>query len=155
MIEVVREGRVDASPDRVWPLVDDPARMAEWFSFADRMELLEGSGAGRRQRLHGHWGAKRSEVDQLVTAYEPGRLLAWRHEAERLDGKPAPRYARSTDFTVTLEPAGAGTLVRLASRQEPSSPLRGLVIRMFGSREVAGHLDRSLARLAELGARPG
>jgi hypothetical protein len=40
--------------------------MGRWFAFADRMELIEGSGIGRRQRLHGHWGRKRSEIDQEI-----------------------------------------------------------------------------------------
>jgi uncharacterized protein YndB with AHSA1/START domain len=148
VIEIAREARVDAPPERVWPLVDEPARLPEWFTFAERGELLEGEGAGRRQRIHGRWGRKRSEVDQLVTEHEPGRLLAWRHEAERLDGKAAPRFARETRFEILLEPDGSGTLVRLRSRQEPAGPLRGLAIRAVGRREVAGHMERSLERLA-------
>ena len=32
------------------------------------------------------------------------RRLAWRHLAERLDGKPAPRFAASTDFSIELAP---------------------------------------------------
>jgi hypothetical protein len=75
--------------------------------------------------------------------------VAWRHEAERLDGKPAPRFARETRFEILLEPAGEATRVRLHSRQEPAGPLRGLVIRAFGRREVAGHMERSLERLAD------
>jgi uncharacterized protein YndB with AHSA1/START domain len=148
VIEIVREGRVDAPPEQIWPLVDDPVRLPEWFTFAERGELLEGEGVGRRQRIHGRWGRKRSEVDQLVTEHEPGSRLAWRHEAERLDGKPAPRFARETRFEILLEGDGAGTRVRLRSRQEPAGPLRGLVIRAFGRREVAGHMERSLERLA-------
>jgi hypothetical protein len=82
--------------------------------------------------------------------HDPPRRLAWQHEAERLDGKPAPRFAASTTFTMTLDPdpAGAGaTRVRLHSQQEPASALRGLVIRLFGRREVAQKLDESLDRL--------
>ena len=150
VIEVVCERRIEAPPERVWPLVDEVARLPEWFTFAERAELLEGSGKGRRQRIYGRFGRKRSEVDQVVVAYEPGRLLAWRHEAERLDGKPAPQFARETVFTIELEPEGGATRVRLVSRQEPAGPLRGLAIRLFGKREVAQHLERSLERLANL-----
>lgn len=148
MIEILREAHVDAPPERVWPLVDDPVRLPEWFTFAERGELLEGEGEGRRQRIHGRWGRKRSEVDQLITAHEPGSRLEWRHEAERLDGKPAPQFARETSFEIRLEPDGDGTRVVLRSRQEPAGLLRGLVIRAFGKREVAGHMERSLERLA-------
>jgi hypothetical protein len=48
---------------------------------------------------------------------------------------------------VTLAPAGSGTEVALESRQTPAGPLRGLVIRLFGRREVAQRLDESLAAL--------
>lgn len=147
MIEIVRERRIEASAEDLWPLVDDVARLPEWFTFAERAELLEGEGVGRRQRLHGHWGKKRSEVDQIVVDREPGRLLQWRHEAERLDGKPAPRFAAETRFAIRLEPDDGGTRVRLESRQEPASALKGLVMRVFGTREVSGHMERSLERL--------
>jgi uncharacterized protein YndB with AHSA1/START domain len=148
MIEVREERSILAAPDVLWPLVSDPARLPEWFSFAERVEVLEGpDGAGQRRRQHGHWGKKRSEVDQVITRWEPPRALAWRHEAERLEGKPAPRFAASTDFTIELVPEAAGTRVRLHSAQQPAGPVRGLVIRAFGRREVARSLRDSLDRL--------
>ena len=144
---VTREGLVDAPPERIWQLIDDPALMAEWFAFADRMELVAGRGLGRKQRLHGHWGKKQSEVDQEIVAYDPPRHFAWRHEAERLNGKPAPRFAAETVFSILLEPNGERTRVRMQSRQKPAGPLRGLVMRMFGGNEVAQRLDESLEAL--------
>lgn len=147
MIEIVRERRVEAPALEVWGLVDDPARLHEWFTFAERVELLEGEGVGRRQRMYGRWGKKRSEVDQVIVEHEPGRVLAWRHEAERLDGKPAPRFAADTHFAVRLDPDDGGTRVRLESRQEPAGALRGFVMRLLGTREIAGHMERSLDRL--------
>jgi uncharacterized protein YndB with AHSA1/START domain len=149
MIEVRAERSILAAPDVLWPLVSDPARLPDWFTFAERVEVLDGpDGEGQRRRQHGHWGKKPSEVDQVITRWEPPRALAWRHEAERLDGKPAPRFAASTDFTIELTPDDGGTRVRLHSAQQPAGPLRGLVIRAFGRREVARSLERSLERLA-------
>jgi uncharacterized membrane protein len=152
-LEVVRDGVVEAPAEQVWPLVADVARVPEWLTFAERMELIDGDvhgdGMGRRQRLHGHWGKRQSEVDQEITEYDPPRVLAWRHLAERLDGKPAPRFAKSTEFRIDLEPRGGTTLVRLRSRQEPASAVKGLVMRMLGTRDVARQMERSLARLAE------
>jgi uncharacterized protein YndB with AHSA1/START domain len=151
MIDVTAARAIPAAPDAIWPLLDDPGRLGEWFAFADRGETLEGSGVGRRQRMHGHWGRKRSEIDQVVVEHDPPRRIAWRHEAERLDGKPAPRFAASTQFTMTLEPQGAGaSRLTLRSAQEPASALRGLVIRLFGRREVARNLEESLDRLEAL-----
>lgn len=147
---VERRGRVDAAPEEVWPLVDDVGRLPEWFTFADSAELLEGDGVGRRQRIHGHWGKKRSEVDQVIVEHAPPRRLAWRHEAERLDGKPAPRFAAETVFSIDLAAVASGTEVTLRSSQVPVGPVRGLLMRVFGGREVAGHLERSLDRLAQV-----
>jgi uncharacterized protein YndB with AHSA1/START domain len=150
-IEVHEQGTVAASPEALWPLVSDPERLAEWFTFAERVEVLEGEGVGQRRRQHGHWGSKPSEIDQRITAWEPPHRLAWCHEAERLAGKPAPRFSASTDFEIVLEPAEDGaSRVSLRSVQEPASAVRGVVIRLFGRREVAQHLRRSLARLEEL-----
>jgi uncharacterized protein YndB with AHSA1/START domain len=149
MIEVSTARTIPAGPDEIWPLLDDPAHLGEWLAFAERGEVLAGHGLGRRQRMHGRWGRKRSEIDQVVVEHEAPRRLAWRHEAERLDGRPAPRFAASTLFSMTLEPETSGaTRVTLRSQQEPASPLRGLVIRLFGRREVAGKLEESLDRLA-------
>jgi uncharacterized protein YndB with AHSA1/START domain len=147
VIDVSASRTVAAPPDAVWPLFE-PDRMGGWFAFADRFEVLEGEGAGRRQRMHGRWGRKRSEIDQLVVVHEPPRRLVWRHEAERLDGRPAPRFAASTQFSATLEPDGGGTRVTLRSEQEPASAVKGLVIRLFGRREVAQKLEESLDALA-------
>jgi uncharacterized protein YndB with AHSA1/START domain len=149
MIDVAVVRTIPAAPDAIWALLDDPARLGEWLAFAESGEVLEGQDVGRRQRMHGRWGRKRSEIDQVVVEHDPPRRLAWRHEAERLDGRPAPRFAASTLFSMTLEPEGPGaTRVTLRSQQEPASPLRGLVIRLFGRREVAGKLEESLDRLA-------
>ena len=150
MIEVTAERVLAAPPERVWPLVADPGELPRWFGFAERVEVLEGEGVGQRRRQHGHWGKKASEVDQELTAFEPPRRLAWRHLAERLDGKPAPRFAASTDFSIELAPDGGGTRVRLRSAQEPAGPLRGLVMRAFGRRELEGTLRGSLDELERL-----
>jgi uncharacterized protein YndB with AHSA1/START domain len=149
-LEVVRERVMPATAERIWALVDDPAAMGTWFAFADRMELLEGQGVGRRQRLVGHWGKKQSEIDQEIIAHDPPRTLAWRHLAERLDGKPAPVFAAETVFTITLTPNGDGTTIRLHSRQRPASRPRGLVMRLLGRREIAASLERSLTELERM-----
>jgi uncharacterized protein YndB with AHSA1/START domain len=148
VIDVAASRTLAAPPDAIWPLLDDPARMGEWFAFAERFEVLEGEGVGRRQRMHGRWGKKRSEIDQVLVAHDPPRRLAWRHEAERLDGKPAPRFAASTVFSATLEPDRDRTRVTLRSEQEPASRLKGVVIGLFGRREVAQRLEESLDALA-------
>jgi uncharacterized protein YndB with AHSA1/START domain len=152
MIEVVRQRQVDGAPADVWAVVTDPDQAPNWFTFAERVEVLDNSagGVGQRQRQYGRWGKRHAEVDREITEYDPPHGYAWRHLAERLDGKPAPQFARTTDFQIQLEPAGDGTLVRLRTRQEPASVVKGLVMRAFGTRDVASQMDRSLTRLAAL-----
>src|SRR5215208_2249065 len=146
----MREREIAGAPSELWPLVSDPARLADWFDFAEGAEVVEGEpGVGQRRRMHGSWGKKKSEIDQRIVEWEPPRRLAWEHEAERLDGKPAPRFAAETHFSIELEPAEDGTRVRLTSRQVPASRPRGLVIRLFGKREIGGKLGASLQRLAQ------
>lgn len=147
MIEIVREARVEAPVDKVWAIVSDAERAPEWFAFAERVEVRSGAGVGQVRTQHGRWGRKRAEVDQEITGYEPNRLLAWRHLAERLDGKPAPRFAESTEFRVELEPDGAATTVRLRSRQVPAGAVKGWVMKLFGTKDVAQNMERSLERL--------
>ncbi|MFC7613373.1 SRPBCC family protein [Actinokineospora soli] len=147
MIELVRSADVPAPPDRVWAVVADPRRAPDWFSFAERTEVLSGSGVGELRRQHGRWGARRSEIDQEVIAYAPGELIAWKHVAERLDGKPAPVFSSSSVFRIELAPVDGGTRVTLRVQQEPASFLRGLAMRLMGARHITERLEESLVRL--------
>jgi uncharacterized protein YndB with AHSA1/START domain len=153
-IPVGRRRRVDASPEHLWALIDDPAQLSRWFGFAERIEIIEGSGLGRRQRLYGRWGRKPSEIDQVVTEYDPLRRFGWRHVEERLGGKPAPKFAADTHFVIELHPDGDGTVVELKSTQVPAGTLRGLVMHLFGKREVTQHMERSLDELARVAVSP-
>lgn len=146
-VTVSRERVVPVSVEELWAHIEDLGRLAGWFTPAESFEVIDGEGLGRRQRLHGRWGKKKAEIDQVVTAYEPPNRIVWEHEAERLDGKPAPRFARSTVFEIRVIPRPEGAMVRLQSVQEPAGLLKGIGIRLFGKRELASHLERSLKNL--------
>jgi uncharacterized membrane protein len=150
MIEVTREARVPAGVDQVWAIVSDPGRAPEWFEFSDRTEVLSGEGVGQKRTQHGHWGKRKSEVDQEITAWEPGKLLAWQHLAERLDGRPAPKFAASTEFRVELDGDDEATTVRLRSLQEPAGAVKGWLMKRLGTKDVERSLEKSLAKLEKL-----
>jgi len=150
MIEVTREARVPAGVDQVWAVVSDPGRASEWFEFSDRTEVLSGEGVGQKRTQHGHWGKRKSEVDQEITAWEPGKLLAWQHLAERLDGKPAPKFAASTEFRIELDGDDEATTVRLRSLQEPAGAVKGWLMKRLGTKDVERSLEKSLAKLEKL-----
>lgn len=150
MIEVTREARVPAGVDEVWAVVSDPGRAHEWFEFSDRTEVLEGEGVGQKRTQHGHWGRRKSEVDQEIIQWEPGKLLAWTHLAERLDGKPAPKFAASTVFRIELTGDDETTTVVLRSSQEPANRVKGWAMRAFGTKDIERNLESSLTRLMAL-----
>jgi uncharacterized protein YndB with AHSA1/START domain len=146
-VTISRERVVPLPVEEVWRRTEDLDELSDWFEGGDRFELLDGSGRGRRQRMHGRWGKKRAEIDQVVSAYDPPHRIVWEHEAERLDGKPAPRFARSTVFEIRLIPRPEGCLVRLRSTQEPAGLFKGLGLRLFAKRELASRFERSLMNL--------
>jgi uncharacterized protein YndB with AHSA1/START domain len=152
-METYVQRHIRSAPENVWPWIDDPDLISKWFAYADRAEILEGAGEGRRQRMHGQWGRRHFEVDQKVVAYVPARRIAWEHEAERLDGKPAPKFARYTRFEIRLEPQEGGTLVTLLSVQLPAGFLRGIVMSRAGRREVLRQLEKSIDDLERMAYR--
>ncbi|MFC4857990.1 SRPBCC family protein [Actinophytocola glycyrrhizae] len=148
VIEVMRETRVPAGIDTVWAVVSDAGRAADWFDFADRTEVRSGDGVGQLRTQHGHWGRRRSEVDQEITECVPGKVLAWRHVAERIDGRPAPKFATRTEFRIELDGDAETTTVRLRSLQTPGGPVKGWLMRRVGTKDIERNMDRSLERLA-------
>ena len=147
-IETTREGLFQAGVDEVWAVVSDAARAGDWFDFADRTEVRSGDGVGQLRTQYGHWGRRRSEVDQEVTEYVPGEVIAWKHVAERIDGKPAPKFAARTEFRVELTGDDAATTVRLRSVQTPAGPVKGWLMRRMGTKDIERNMVRSLERLA-------
>ncbi|HEY6116750.1 MAG TPA: SRPBCC family protein [Candidatus Dormibacteraeota bacterium] len=150
MIEIARERTIHAAAARVWAVVAEAERLPEWWGRAGSVEVLEGSGLGRRQRLRSQWQGQASEVDQLVTAFEPERLLEWRHEAERLGGQPAPRFATETAVRIKLRSLGPdATEVVLESRQQPADPDKEQSMRA-NSQYLGKMLETSLERLDQV-----
>ena len=150
MIEISRERSIGAAAGKVWDVVANVRRLPEWYARAGQAEVLEGEGLGRRQRISSQWHGQESQIDQVVTVFESERRLEWRHEAERLGGRPAPRFAAETVMIIELEPEGSGsTRVVLTSMQRPSDPDKEAAMR--GNSEYLGQMfEVSLERLDEL-----
>lgn len=147
MIEVERVGRVPASASRVWVVVSDARRAPDWFSFAVRTDILSGVGLGQRRRQHGRWGAKLSEIDQEIIEFTPDTVIAWKHTAERLNGKQAPVFASSVVFRIELEADRDETVVRLRALLQPADTLRMIAMKLFGTRDITRRMEESLHRL--------
>jgi uncharacterized protein YndB with AHSA1/START domain len=150
VIEIVKARSISASAREVWDVVSDAGRLPEWYARADRVDVLSGEGLGRRQRVISQWHGRPSEIDQVVTVFEPERELEWRHEAERIDGRPAPRFSAETAVSITLSPEGLGaTQVVVASRQRPVDAEKEAIMRS-NSEQLERSLEVSLERLEAL-----
>jgi len=150
MIVIARERSIPAPGARIWKVVAKTERLPDWYARAGSVEVLEGSGLGRRQRLRSQWRGQDSEVDQVITAFEPEHLLEWRHEAERLGGQPAPRFATETIVRIELRADGPhGTRVAVESRQQPADAEKEHAMRA-NSEYLGKMLETSLERLEQL-----
>ena len=150
MVTIQSERTIPAPAARVWEVIASADRLPEWYARSEKVEVLEGAGLGRRQRISSTWRGQESEVDQIISAFEPGRLLEWRHESERLGGMPAPRFALETVVRIKLEAYGPdSTRVVMESRQRPADPDKEQQIR-GNSEYLAKMFETSLERLEEL-----
>jgi len=126
-------------------------RWPEWFTEAERVEILSGSGVGRRQRMYGHARGKATEIDSVVIAHEPARLLRWHHEAERVDGTPGSVvFARDATAEVVIEPDGTGSVVVYRLLAEPGSLLNTFMLTVLAPGPIGRSFETSLARLAAI-----
>jgi len=151
MIEFSRSRHIEATPDAIWPFVGDIVAWPRWFTEAERGEVLSGDGLGRHQRMSGHARGKATEIDSVVTAWEPPTHLRWHHEAERVDGKPGPVvFAKDATADVTIVPDATGSLVTYRLLAEPGSLLNTFLLRVMAPRQIAKSFETSLDRLAGL-----
>lgn len=120
MIEV--STRIDASPDEVWALVGDPARMGEWSPECRRVRWLgsvTGPAVGARFRGDNRIGWRRWSTTGTVSTYEPGRAVAW-------DVSVGPLAVARWSYRV--EPDGTGCILT-----ESFEDRRGALITVIGS----------------------
>ena len=156
MIEFSRRRRIGAPPARVWPFVDDVTAWPQWFTEAEKAEVISGLGLGRRQRMHGHARGKATEIDSVVVAYEPPSRLRWHHEAERVDGKPGSVvFAKDATAEVTIVPDGSGSLVTYRLLAEPGSLVNTFLLRVLAAGPIGRSFETSLERLAALAEAAG
>jgi uncharacterized protein YndB with AHSA1/START domain len=151
MVEFVRSRRIAAPPERIWPFVDDVTKWPEWFTEAERAEILSGVGVGRKQRMHGHARGKATEIDSVVVASTAPSLLRWHHELERVDGKPGSVvYAKDATAEVTIEPDGSDSVVTYRLALEPGSLVNTFMLRVLAPGPIGKSFETSLERLARL-----
>jgi uncharacterized protein YndB with AHSA1/START domain len=106
--DVTREIDLPASPDEVWKQVADSDRLGDWLEADVELDARPG-GSGSFRFADGE--VRRA----LVREVEPGERLAFTWWP--LTGEDV---GRATTVTITIEPAGAGSRLRLVE----SAPAR-------------------------------
>jgi uncharacterized protein YndB with AHSA1/START domain len=152
MIAFERSRRIEAPPERVWLVVSDVTRWPEWFTEAERCEVLSGSGVGQRQRMYGHARGKATEIDSVITFWTPPTLLRWHHEAERVDGQPGSVvFAKDATAQISIDLVGDGdSLVTYRLELEAGSVRNQFMLRVLAPRPIGKSFETSLAQLAAL-----
>src|SRR5690554_4531475 len=85
--------------------------------------------------MYGHTRGKATEIDSVVTAWEPPARLRWHHEAESVDGKPGSVvFAKDATAEVTIAPDGTGSIVTYRLLADPGSLLNTFMLRVMAPR---------------------
>ena len=127
--EVTRQ--IAATPEKVWSLVADATRMAEWSPVITRCQWIgdaSGPEVGARFVGHNRQAGARWSRECVITACDPGRELAF---------ETLFRGAPSTSWRYRFEPSDAGTRVT-ESYEVVSMPMWVRALR-----RVPGMVERS------------
>ena len=135
------EELVDAGIDDVWAVVCDVTRVGEWsHECVGASWLGDSDGARPGARFRGRnrarifrWG----RVCEVVSA-DPFEL-AWRTV-------PTPAYPDSSEWTIALEPAGAGTRITQRFRVVKAPKALGVLYALV----LPNHRDRTAALIDDL-----
>jgi uncharacterized protein YndB with AHSA1/START domain len=134
---VRRETVVPATPEEVWGLVSDPARLPQWWPGVTRVE--EATAEAWTTVLSSPQG-KSVRVDYSRVDDEPGQRLVWRQEVEE---SPFERILASATTEIAIAEDAGGTRVTVSLDQRPRGWARfaPLQFRAAGRRQVEGAMD--------------
>jgi len=101
--------------------------------------------------MTGHARGKATEIDSVVTAYEPPHRLRWHHEAERVNGQPGSVvFVVDATAEVTIAPDGDGSVVTYRLLAEPGTLVNTFLLRVMAPGPIGRSFETSLERLASL-----
>jgi uncharacterized protein YndB with AHSA1/START domain len=138
-----RERTIDADPQRVWEVIEDPHHMPRWWPGVERMEGVE---PDRFTQVFYTKKGKPVRMDFRLLASEPPSRRVWEQD---LLGTPFERVLRQAITEVQIEPAQeGGTRVTIALTQKLRGYSRtgGFMLR----RATRRRLDEALDGLAAI-----
>jgi uncharacterized protein YndB with AHSA1/START domain len=142
-----RSVTIEAGPERVWELLEDPHHMPRWWPGVLRMEGVDPE---RFTQVFQTKTGKSVRVDFHVLESEPpdAEGTARRSWEQDVIGTPFERVLTASITEVLIEPSSGGTIVTLSQEQR----LRGYS--RFGGvqfrRATGGKLDEALTNLAAI-----
>lgn len=147
--EVDAEIIVRAKPHRVFHVLTDTARIAEWMpnvTAARHNGAKRGVGAERTVELRLHNHAITSV--QRITAHEVGIRFAWEHIEDTVDGKPFD-LIHDIGSRFELAPHDEGTKVKAVAHFMPRGIRARLAVPLI-SHEVKKEMHSALENLKKL-----
>jgi uncharacterized protein YndB with AHSA1/START domain len=137
-----RTRTIQAPPQEVWEVLEDPHHMPRWWPGVERMEGVE---ADRWTQVFKTKKGRSVRMDFRLLSSEPPYGRAWEQEVV---GSPFERVLIESVTEVALEPDGAGTRVTIAQRQKLKGYSRtgGFMLR----RATAKKLDEALDGLERI-----
>ena len=128
---------VPATPEEVWGLVSDPARLPQWWPGVTRVE--EATADAWTTVLSSPKG-KAVRADYTRVEAEPERRIAWRQEVEE---SPFERILASATTEIALAEDVDGTRVTVSLDQRPCGWARfaPFQFRAAGKRQVQGAVE--------------
>ena len=137
---------IDATLDRVWPLLADARRWPEWMPGVRSSVVINdrAEGVGRRQHLEITYGDHAGEIDLEITDWVPEAKIGWIHLSDRIHGMDK-QFARDIRTLVTLSPAAGGTAVSFEGTWEPV----GLMGRVLSGTLIQSRANSMFQRAAE------
>jgi len=120
MPRVTRRRKVGATTAVVWELVSDPYNLPRWWPRVQRVESVEGEGAGAQwTKVLGTAEGRGVRADFRCTDAVEGERFSWE---QLIPGTPFERHLRHYAIEITLSEVDGGTGVSIGARQG----LRGL-----------------------------
>ncbi len=137
-----RTRTIDAAPQRVWEVVEDPHHLPRWWPGVKRMESVAPESW---TEVHMTKKGRPVRIDFRLLESEPPWRRSWEQE---VIGTPFERVLNAAVTEIVLEPAESGTKVRLALKQN----LRGYsrIGAIMLRRATGVKLDEALEGLAQI-----
>jgi uncharacterized protein YndB with AHSA1/START domain len=128
---------VAASPEEVWGLVSNPARLPQWWPGVTRVEEAT---TDAWTSVLGSPKGKSVRIDYSRVEAQPERRVVWRQEVEE---SPFERILASATTEIALAEEDGGTRVTVSLDQRPRGWARfaPFQFRAAGKRQVHGALD--------------